>query len=341
MAKHADVELRELRIFLTLADKLHFGRTAERLGLSQPTVSEAVRTLERRLGARLFERTSRRVQLTSAGIDLQQRLTPALDTLDQALEEVHEAIHGIGGSVRIATTEATLLPPVVGLASAFEGAHPACTTEFVQPTFANPYALLRSGQADVLVNWLAVDEPDLTVGPVIARYERVLAVAHGHPLADRKSISVEELADERVDSADPLVPRALLDAIIPPRTPSGRPIKRLRAGGMLNEHVAGIALGRFVHPTMRGITAFERDDIVLIPIHDLPPLPLGLIWRTAAEDTRIRALAEVARHLVLSPEAFDHKLSSLPAAEVLLAGKQVAVPDREARPQSGLDVVGA
>jgi DNA-binding transcriptional LysR family regulator len=312
MAKHADVELRELRIFLTLADELHFGRTAGRLGLSQPTVSEAVRTLERRLGARLFERTSRRVELTQAGTGLRQRLTPALDNLDQALAQTHGAIGGIGGSVRIATTEFTLLPPVVGLASAFEDAHPACTTEFVQSNFANPYALLRSGAADVLANWLAVDEPDLTVGPVIARYERVLAVACGHPFANRESVSVEELADERVDSADPSVPRALLDAIVPPRTPSGRPIKRLRSGGMINEHVAGIALGRFVYPTMRGVTAFERDDIVLVPIRDLPPLPLGLIWRTAAEDTRIRALAEVARHLVVIVRGFRSQAERSP-----------------------------
>ncbi len=46
---------------------------------------------------------------------------------------------------------------------------------------------------------------------------------------------------------------------------------------------------------MRGVAQFQRDDIVLVPIHDLPPLPLGLIWRTAAQDARIRALAEVAR----------------------------------------------
>ena len=58
-----DVELRELRIFLVLADELHFGRTAERLGISQPGVSEAVRVLESRLGVKFFDRTSRRVRV--------------------------------------------------------------------------------------------------------------------------------------------------------------------------------------------------------------------------------------------------------------------------------------
>ena len=72
-----DVELRELRIFLMLADELHFGRTAERLGISQPGVSEAVRVLESRLGVKVFDRTSRRVRLTPAG----EALRPALRAL--------------------------------------------------------------------------------------------------------------------------------------------------------------------------------------------------------------------------------------------------------------------
>jgi DNA-binding transcriptional LysR family regulator len=291
----ADVELGELRIFLVLADELHFGHAAERLGVSQPSVSGAIRLLERRVGARLFERTSRSVRLTSAGTDLRQKLVPAVEMLDRALAETHEAVNGVTGVLRIATTETTLLPPVVRLASAFEAAYPASTTEFVETTFNNPYSPLRRGQADVLANWLAVDEPDLTVGPAIAWFERVLAVGHGHRLAGRESISAEELADEVVNSPDPQLPDSLLDAIVPPRTPSGRTIKRIVNKGGFSERIVRVALGRFVHPTMRGIIQFERDDLVLVPIRDLPPLPLGLVWRTAAEDARIRALAEVAR----------------------------------------------
>jgi DNA-binding transcriptional LysR family regulator len=291
----ADVELGELRIFLVLADELHFGHAAQRIGVSQPSVSEAIRLLERRVGARLFERTSRSVRLTSAGTDLRQKLVPAVEMLDRALAETHEGVNGVTGVLRIATTETTLLPPVVRLASAFEAACPASTTEFVETTFAKPYSPLRRGEADVLANWLAVDEPDLTVGPAIAWFERVLAVGRGHRLAGRESISSEELADEVVNSPDPSLPDSLLDAIIPPRTPSGRTIKRIVNKGGFSERIVRVALGRFVHPTMRGIIQFERDDLVLVPIHDLPPLPLGLIWRTAAEDARIRALAEVAR----------------------------------------------
>ena len=85
-----DVELRELRIFLVLADELHFGRTAERMGISQPGVSEAVRVLESRLGVKVFDRTSRRVRLTPAGEELRGTLVPALGALERALAQVSE-----------------------------------------------------------------------------------------------------------------------------------------------------------------------------------------------------------------------------------------------------------
>lgn len=90
----------------------------------------------------------------------------------------------------------------------------------------DPYGPLRGGEVDVVVNWLAVDEPDLTVGPVIDYRDRVLAVGSGHRLAGRDSVAAEELADEETHELPPSFPAALGDAIIPRFTPSGRPIRR-------------------------------------------------------------------------------------------------------------------
>ena len=70
------VELREIRVFLTLAEELHFGRTAERLGITHSRVSQTIQTLEARVGAKLFDRTSRRVALTRLGEQLRAALSP-------------------------------------------------------------------------------------------------------------------------------------------------------------------------------------------------------------------------------------------------------------------------
>jgi hypothetical protein len=81
---------------------------------------------------------------------------------------------------------------------------------------------------------------------------------------------------------------------MPPRTPSGRPVPRTHSRGVY-EMQDEIARGRSVHPTLANVVLFRRDDIVLVHIDGLPPLPLGLIWCTGHENARIRALADTAR----------------------------------------------
>src|SRR5512138_3561486 len=114
-----DVELRELRAFLAVAEELHFGRAAERLGISQPSVSEAIRLLERRIGTRLFERTSRRVTLTPDGAELRLKLAPIVESLDRTLGEARDSANPISGPLRIGTTFTTFLPPVYALGNTF------------------------------------------------------------------------------------------------------------------------------------------------------------------------------------------------------------------------------
>lgn len=294
------VELRELRIFLALADELHFGHTAERLGVSQPRVSEAIRLLERRLGTKLFERTSRRVQLTPAGSGLQEKLTPLVETLGRVLGDVRNEANGVAGVLRLGPTLTTVLPPVYLLAKAFQARHPRCVVHLSTVSLEDPFAELRRGEVDVEVNWLAVDEPDLTAGPPIAHYDRVVVVAPGHRLAKRESVSIEELAGEAFLQPPPTLPTTIADAVLLPRTPSGKPLRRVVIGDVSSLSASGllldaIARAEIVHLTMHGQTTFGFVGLVMIPVHDLPPTPLGLIWRTAAEDARIRALAEVAR----------------------------------------------
>jgi hypothetical protein len=80
----------------------------------------------------------------------------------------------------------------------------------------------------------------------------------------------------------------LVNAIMPPRTPSGRPVRRTHCRGIY-EMQDEVARGRSVHPTLANVVLFRRDDIALVPIDGLPPLPLGLIWCTGHENARIRA----------------------------------------------------
>jgi DNA-binding transcriptional LysR family regulator len=290
-----DVELRELRIFLVLADELHFGRTAERMGISQPGVSEAVRVLESRLGVKVFDRTSRRVRLTPAGEELRGSLAPALAALERALAQVSELSQAVRGLLRVGFVLTTEGPALSRLVAAFQARYPACEVRLAEVETFDAYRPLRRGDIDVLCNWLAVDEPDLTAGAAFASYQRALVVASTHRLARQQVVSVEDLAGEEVARLPPTTPPAVYDLLIPPRTPSGRPIRRTQPARTVNEVLSLVARGRIVHPTSSSIPIFNRDDVTLVPIGDLPPLPLGLVWCASRENPRIRAFNDVAR----------------------------------------------
>jgi DNA-binding transcriptional LysR family regulator len=287
----------EIEVFLVLAEELHFGRTAERLHMPQPRVSRLVTALEHRVGGALFERTSRRVRLTPLGMRLRDELQPLYEQLIAVFDRARAAAKLPEGVLRIGFSPTSNMEVLTGLVRAFEARHPGCRGVLTGVSNTDPYSALRSGELDVLVNWLAVDESDLTVGPVLEYRDRVLAVASTDPLAARRSVSLEDLADRDVALMTPPFPPALYDAIIPPATASGRPIRRAQSVRGIHELVAMVAQGRIVHPTAVGIPMFGRDDITLVPIPDLPPLPLGLIWCTAHDNARIQALAETIRYL--------------------------------------------
>jgi len=296
-----DVELRELRIFLLLCDELHFGRTAERLGISQPGVSEAVRVLESRLGVKVFDRTSRRVRLTPAGEALRRDLVPALAALDRALTETSELSGAVRGLLRVGFVMTAEGPALSRFIAAFQARYPACEVRLQEVETFDAYRELRRGDIDVLCNWLAVDEPGLTAGAAFAHYPRALAVAATHRLAGQRTVLVEDLAEEEVALLPPTTPPAVCDLLIPPHTPSGRPIRRTQPVQTINEILSLVARGLIVHPTSSVVPIFNRDDVTLIPIDDLPPLPLGLVWCTSRENPRIRALNDVAGSMIEAP----------------------------------------
>lgn len=285
------MDMRETEAFLAVAEQLHFGRAAERLRLTTSHVSQVIRRLERRVGAPLFERTSRRVALTPLGQRLFEELQPAYAQMLTAFEHARAAARTPVGRLRLGFTSSAEGSVITRVVKAFEARHDCSIAMHEVPTLY-PYAPLRAGEIDILVNWLLVEEPDLVLGPVLYRRDRVLAVGVDHPLAGRQSVALEEVGDYGVAGV-PQPAEAILDAIVPLETPSGRPIRRTHHIQTLHEALSLIARGRIVHPTMAGALP-QRPDIRYVPMPELPPIPMGLIWRATHENAAIRALADLA-----------------------------------------------
>jgi DNA-binding transcriptional LysR family regulator len=291
------VELAQIEAFLALCEELHFGRTAERLHVSQPRVSRLIASLESEIGAALAERTSRRVVLTPLGSRLRDELASAYSTLTTAVSNARAAARS-PGPLRLGFTATTAGPPLDRLVTAFERARPDCTLTLIEVALADSYTPLQTGEIDVLVCWLVLDEPGLTLGPPIASCERVLAVADDHPLAGEESVPVEVLARYAVPNweFEGMAVR-VREAMVPSRTPSGRPVLvHPTPVRTVSEAVSLIARKQAVLPTV-SLQRFDNHAIVLVPIRDLPPVPLGLVWWTANENARTRALAQVASDL--------------------------------------------
>jgi DNA-binding transcriptional LysR family regulator len=291
------VELGQIEAFLVLGEELHFGRTAQRLHVSQPRVSRLIASLESEVGAALVERTSRRVALTPLGSRLRDELAPAYSLLIRAMSNARAAARS-PGLLRLGFTATTAGPPLDRLVTAFERALPDCTLSLKEVALADSYTPLRTGEIDVLVCWLVLDQPGLTLGPTIASCERVLAVADDHPLAGEESVPVEVLADYPVPNweFEGMAVR-VRQAMVPSRTPSGRPVLvHPTPVRTVSEAVSLVARKQAVLPTV-SLQRFENHPIVLVPISDMPPVPLGLVWWTANENARIRALAQVASRL--------------------------------------------
>jgi DNA-binding transcriptional LysR family regulator len=299
------VELRELRVFLTLAEELHFARTAERLQLTPSRVSQSVRGLEQKIGAQLAHRTSRRVQLTSFGKLLVSEVGPAYGQLTQALESLSTRARSVEGTIRLGVFSGPAGGPrLLDVLSAFEALHPECEVELVQLGWDDPLGQLRAGDVDLMVSWLPLDQADLVVGPTVSRDSRVLAVAPDHPLAEHDHVTVEDLADFRVARFDGW-PRELHDAWIPAMTPSGRsiPYTRIPTGERSALEIATrVARGDLVYPTASSAAPYLGPfDLEFVPLKGLRPFRSALVWRRGATEAKVREFIRVARGVLSRP----------------------------------------
>jgi DNA-binding transcriptional LysR family regulator len=291
------VELRDIEIFLTLAEELHFGRTADRLRVSQARVSQAISKQERRIGVALFDRTSRRVNLTPVGRRLREDLQQALDLLHEGLARAEAAGLGAGQTLRVGVFghAGHELRPLI---DAFRTRYPGSDVQFNEITGSDAFTSLRAGDNDVNVLWLPVAEPDLTVGPTVFTGGRVLAVSANHPLAERGTASLEDLADNHVVDLGPHAPEYWVAAMVPTRTPSGRRIPRGPAARTFHEILSLVAAGQCVHPLGEIAARYNSPPgIVFLPIRDAPDLQWALTSRSTADSPAVRALAQTAADL--------------------------------------------
>ncbi|TDD28496.1 LysR family transcriptional regulator [Actinomadura sp. KC06] len=268
------LERHEVEAFLTLAEELHFGRTAERLHVSTARISQTIAKLERRVGVPLFDRTSRRVELTAVGRRLYEDVRPAWDQISAAVEQAISTGRGLSGTLRAAFVGAAAGQLLAGVTELFRKRHSDCDVLLREAQIADAIPWLRAGEIDVALDTFPVEEPGIVMGPVLVSEARMLAVPSGHPFARRESVSVEDLA----------------------RT---KPLRPGPSASTLNEMLTLVGAGHGVFPVgAQTRRYYARPDVTYVVLDDAPPLRWGLLWRADGATARVRAFAQAAHDLL-------------------------------------------
>ncbi|MCX5535644.1 LysR family transcriptional regulator [Streptomyces sp. NBC_00006] len=286
------MERYEIEAFLALAEELHFARTAERLHVSPGRVSQTIKALERRVGGALFERSSRRVVLTPVGQQLRDDLLPAYQQIQRAIAHATAAYQDIRGVLRFGFTASWSGELALRAADAFSSRHSRCVVELQEVTYNAAIVALREKVVDLLVAELPVEEPGISVGPVLFREGRALVVPAVHPLAVQETVSLEDLALLPLVMGVGVSP-TWRDEHFPRRTPAGRHIEHGPAGAGWQELLSLVGAGKGATvATNRAGHYYARPDIAYVPFDDAPPVEYALMWRDSDQTVGLKALVQ-------------------------------------------------
>ncbi|GGZ21740.1 LysR family transcriptional regulator [Streptomyces inusitatus] len=288
------VHIQEIECLLVLAEELHFGRTARRLGCSQSRVSQLIASLERRVGVRLVDRTSRSVGLSRFGAQFADEVRPAYETLNTVVAQARERASsgtlrrlsiGFHGSVYEELTEAFRRLR----------AHHDVTLALCEIPLGSPFSAVLDGRIDAVVAELPVNDPALTIGFHFPPQDRLLAVSSAHPLARGDRADVEELAG--LDMIHPIgdAPDYWMAARVPHRTPLGAPIRSTAGMTTVQEGLALVASGEHGMLVCRPLAErASRSDVRYLPVEGLDePSQMGLIWRTDRTTPQLLVLSQL------------------------------------------------
>lgn len=207
------LEIRHLRYFLAVAEAGSFSRAADRLGISQPSVSQQMRDLETALRVPLFQRHGKRILLTPGGLIFQEHARSVLRQLENFMQELNSEPGQLRGALHLGVVPVLNVPLVPNLLGLFTADHPAISIIVEEISSTEIETALEEGKMDVGLGFLTRHSPNL-------RYERLctdefaLIVAESHPWSRRRVIPLSELHQQRVlQLPDSFVMRRMTDAL--------------------------------------------------------------------------------------------------------------------------------
>ena len=210
---HEPLEIRHLRYFLAVAEAGSFSRAANRLGISQPSVSQQIRDLETGLRVSLFQRRGKRILLTPRGLIFQEHARAILRQLENFLQELSSEPGQLRGALHLGVVPILNVPLVPHLMGLFSADHPGISLIVEEISSTEIETALEEGRMDVGLGFLTRHSPNLRY-ECLCRDEFALIVSQKHPWSKRRIVSLSELHQQRLlQLPDSFVMRRMTDEI--------------------------------------------------------------------------------------------------------------------------------
>ncbi len=301
------MELRHLRYFLAVAEELHFGRAAMRLGIAQPPLSQQIRQLEQELGVTLFQRTKRRVEITPAGQAFSDEVRQVFAQTERAVSTAQRAGRGEIGQLDIGfapSADLDILPRVLRV---WNARFPAVQVD-LHPFLPSAQAeALREGRIHIGFVRLPLEKRGLVV-ETIQREPLLAVLPAGHPLARRARVRLAELAGDRMIMFPRRMAPGYYDLLISACRDAGFTPRVLQEPGSIQTNLGLVSARLGVTLMPASIRNLRRAGVIYRPL--APPAPraeMAVAYRrdecSGVLPAFLEVLHEVIRHRPRPPAA--------------------------------------
>jgi DNA-binding transcriptional LysR family regulator len=291
------LEIRHLRYFVAVAQELHFGRAARRLGMAQPPLSQQIAALERLLDARLFDRSSRQVQLTAAGAALQEEATKILSLTERLKTVVAAAASGQSGTLSVGFSTSASLALIPPLFREFRQRFPAVQLILREGDSEDQLSDVEAGVLDVAVIRGPIKRPALRV-ETLRREAIMLVVPASHALAPKSRVAWSELAGYDFVLFPRVAAAAMYDAIIAQCAGVGFVPNVVHEATEWSTVSALIASGAGLGFAPESAARFHVDEIAFCALEGGTAIAeIAAAWRRDNPSPALRAFVAIASEL--------------------------------------------